>query len=48
MRISNDIDDHLDSLQTNEYIILPYESRGEIKGIWISSNWEFQMVLIII
>jgi len=26
MRISNGIEDHLDSLQINEYILLPYES----------------------
>jgi len=38
MRISNGIEDPLDSLQTNEYILLPYESREEIKGIWISSK----------
>jgi len=38
MRISNDIEDHLDFLQTNEYILLPYESREEIKGIWISNK----------
>jgi len=39
MKISNDIEDHADSLQTNEHILLPYESWGEIKGIWISSKW---------
>jgi len=38
MRISNGIEDHLDVFQTNEYTLLPYESRGEITGIWISSK----------